>query len=92
MSLARKLVRLPIDLGIAETDEQATLLNDVKRWEEDAYGDEANKVQQMYVKLHKGIVFRIFEPLLYIFAFRWAKNMLTNFDSTDDKVFDDYDE
>ncbi len=91
MKLFEMMVQLQEDLHLGSSDDHTQLRKDVKKWQDDASTtDEPNKLEQLYIKLHKGIMFRLGSSILYVFLFRWVKQQLTftDEDEKDKRIYD----
>lgn len=91
MKLFHIILKLIHQLNLVPSDEHARLRTDVISWEEKAETTkEKSKVQELYVKLHQGILFRLLAPFLYVFTVRWVNDTL-NGSSERDKYLDELD-
>ena len=86
MKLFHIILKLMAVLHLVTTDELEQLRLDTVSWEQDCKKENANKIQQLYAKLHEGIMFRLASPFLYIFLQRWVNEQLNG--KSEDK--DDY--
>lgn len=75
-------------LHVMDSDELLQLKTDVSSWEDKCKSEEANKLQQLYAKLHEGIAFRILSPFLLVFMKRWFDEMMNGKTDERDKYLD----